>query len=200
MAIYNTINGKDVTPMGAQKKFLLDLLNTEKCKVQGSNFNGYGYTTWTRCYTLTRGDVRKYNSLQPQKETPKKSYEERKAAAYESWCKRLSKLTGISIEEAQTIANEKIEYHQEKIDEVQDRQYDRYSSQRQKLIDKMERTNPLRRIQDESHARAILAASDRHNNTNYDNLLNEGRELAKWGDIDRSEVKEYARTNMEGVV
>ena len=114
----------------------------------------------------------------------------------ENWAKRLAKLAEISIEEARTIAEEKIDYKQEKIDEIDGRQAEHYSSRRQSLLNKMQRANPLRRITDGEHAQAILAASNRHNNTDYDYLLDEGREKAKFGEIDRSEVREYARQAM----
>jgi len=197
MAIYNKINGKEVKPMGAQKKYLLNLLNTNKCIVKGSNYNGYGYTDWTRNYTLTPSEVRKYNSLAPKKQATKKSYEERNKEAYLAWCRRLSKLTGITIEEAQAIADEKLEYKQERINMLIDIDCERPSRMRGKLIAKLERENPLRRIEDVEHAYAIIAASNRHKNTNYEDKLEEARELAKWGDIDRSEVREYARINMQ---
>ena len=71
------------------------------------------------------------------------------------------------------------------------------SVRRGKLIAKMERENPLRYIKNEEHAQNILAASERHNNSDYEDKLEEGRELAASGDIDRAEVKEYARNNMQ---
>jgi hypothetical protein len=77
-----------------------------------------------------------------------------------------------------------------------ERRFERPSILRDRLIAKMERENPLRRIEDESHAQAIIAASNRHKNTNYEDKLDEARELAQRGDIDHSEVKEYARSNM----
>lgn len=40
-----------------------------------------------------------------------------------------------------------------------------------------------------------MEASDRHNNTDYEDKLAEGRELADIGIIDREEVREYAREN-----
>jgi hypothetical protein len=117
-------------------------------------------------------------------------------AAYDAWCKRLSKLTGITIEEARAIADEKLAYKQEKINMMIERSFDRPSRMRDKLIAKMERENPLRRIEDAAHAQAILEASNRHKNTNYEDKLDEARELAQRGDIDHSYVKEYARSNM----
>jgi hypothetical protein len=196
MATYNKINGQDAYPMGAQKRYLLNLLNTDKCSVQGINFNGYGYSDQVRNYTLSAEEVVEYNNLAPRKQTKKKSYEERMQVAYDSWCKRLSKLTGITIEEARVIADEKLAYKQDRINMMIERSFERPSIMRDRLIAKMERENPLRRIEDEAHAQAIIAASNRHKNTNYEDKLEEARELAKRGDIQPDEVKEYARTNM----
>jgi hypothetical protein len=56
----------------------------------------------------------------------------------------------------------------------------------------MKRENPLRKIENTEHAQRILAASNRHH-SGYDDRLEEGRHLAALGEIDRSEVREYAR-------
>jgi len=61
----------------------------------------------------------------------------------------------------------------------------------------MERENPLRRIENVDHAKAIIQASNRHNNSNYDSLLERYHADAEWGLIDRSEVRENARINMQ---
>jgi hypothetical protein len=193
MAIYNNVNGKDLVPMGKQKKYLLDLLNTESCTIKGSDWNGYGYTNKTRYYTLTRSQLIAFNKLKPKEivKKPKKTNEEIEI----EWAKRLAKLTDISVEDAKSIAREKQNYKIEKINEMIDKNCDRYSRMRDRLISKMERENPLRRIKDVEHARAILIAHDRHTNSNYESLLEEGRELAKFGEIERGEVKEFARSN-----
>lgn len=193
MAIFNKVNGKEVIPMGKQKKYLLDLINTESCTIIGFDFNGYGYTNKTRYYTLTRSQLIAYNKLKP-KETikkPKKTDEEIEI----EWANRLAKLTNISVEDAKSIAIEKQNYKIEKINEMIDKNCDRYSRMRDKLISKMERENPLRRIKNVEHAKAILIAHDRHTNSNYESLLEEGRELAKFGEIEKGEVKEFARKN-----
>ena len=92
------------------------------------------------------------------------------------------------------IAQEKIDYKIEQINMMEYRQSDeRYSKKRQSLINQMERANPLRRIEDEDHAQRILNASERHNNTNYENELDNARELAELGEINRGEVREHAR-------
>ena len=76
---------------------------------------------------------------------------------------------------------------------MEERQDDRYSRRRDSLIGKMRRENPLRRIEGEEHARAILAASERHNTTDYEYQLEHGREEATMGNIERDEVKNFAR-------
>jgi hypothetical protein len=76
------------------------------------------------------------------------------------------------------------------------RQGERYSIQREKLINKMRRENPLRRITDIDHAQAILTASHRHTQTNYENLLDEGRDLAASGNIEKGEIKGWAREQL----
>lgn len=160
---------------------------------QGS-YNGYGYDKLPLAVTLsTVADVRKFNKLckeidnAPIKEV--KSYAEKK----EDWCKRLVKLTEISIEEARQIAEEKEEYQEEQITKLEDRQIEHHSRKREVLINKIRRSNPLRYIRDSSHAYNILSASNRHKNTDYESRLEEGRELAQIGDIDKSEVRDYAR-------
>jgi hypothetical protein len=45
-----------------------------------------------------------------------------------------------------------------------------------------------------------MVANFRHNNTDYDNLLEIARDMAKEGEIDRSEVKEYARNNKQETI
>lgn len=156
-------------------------------------YNGFGYTKLPLAVTLsTIGEVRKFNKLcreienSPEK---KKSYAEKK----EDWCKRLIKLTNISIEEARKIADEKEEYQESQISELEYRQVEHYSKKRESLINKIRRSNPLRYIKDSEHAQNILAASHRHNYTDYEIRLKEGRELAQIGDIDKSEVRDYAR-------
>jgi hypothetical protein len=159
-------------------------------------WNGYGYTKLPKECDFPKLKIR--NFLKNDKKTVEKKPVRRRTQEEitESWCKRLAKLTGITIEEAQAIAQEKENYKFDKIQEMIERDNANPSIRRGKLIAKMERENPLRPINDESHAQAILAASERHNETDYESKLEEGREEAMLGNIDRSEVKEYARSNM----
>jgi hypothetical protein len=164
------------------------------------SYNGYGYEKLPLVASLeNEKDVKKMKSIlaeiEKNKEEKPKKKGKNQEEIIEAWAKRLSKLVEIDYEEAMNIAKEKIEYKEEKIAEVEERQTEHYSVKRQKLINKMYRENPLRRIIDECHARAIIAASDRHNYTDYEYLLEEGRELAMMGDIEKSEIKNYARKN-----
>jgi hypothetical protein len=111
--------------------------------------------------------------------------------------RRLVKLTAITEEEAKAIAEEKIAYKEKQIQMMEDRQAERYSIKREKLIAKMRRENPLRRIKDVAHAEAILQASFRHNCTDYESRLEEGRERALLGEIDQADIKGWARTHYQ---
>lgn len=114
-------------------------------------------------------EMRKFNKLKGELEgsntVAKPKTEEEKQA---EWISRLCRLTGISEDDAKEIAEEKLEYKCDQISMLEDRQAERYSVQREKLIRKIERSNPLRYIQNKEHALAILAASSRHTNTDYE--------------------------------
>lgn len=172
------------------KKNGLKLINPK------GEFNGYGYTKLP-LHVILENEVEQnlFNEIKKSlvvviKET--KTFDEIKSI----WAKRLSKLTNESLEDCLTIADEKLEYKESQIEKVEDKQAENYSSKREKLINKMKKENPLRRITDEAHAQAIISASNRHNSSDYESKLNQARELAKDGLIDKSEVKEYARQNI----
>lgn len=104
----------------------------------------------------------------------------------------------VSFEEAQTIAEEKVNYKNDRISAMVSRQFEQGNSiKRGKLIAKMERENPLRPIKNYDHALAIIAASNRHNSTSYDNLLQQAHDLERYGDIERGTAKEWAREQMK---
>lgn len=157
-------------------------------------WNGYGYQRLPQECKFPKVKIKNYLLKKSEIKKPKKirTYDD----TVNSWCRRLSKLTGITEDEAKKIAKEKEEYHQDRINDMIMRDNDRPSVRRGKLISKMERENPLRHIKNSEHAQAILAASDRHNNTDYDYQLEEAKEKAELGEIDRSEVREYARQHM----
>ncbi len=177
---------------------LKELLSGKPLMVNGYNCNGYGYQDHDYIYFLTKEEYKAYEALvgvKEEKEKKAKTDEEKKLEWASRLVKLLANIEDITLEEALEIADEKLEYKEEQIRAMEERQYERYSVQRSKLIRKMEKENPLRRIKDAEHAENILIASRRHNRTDYDRMLDEARELAREGEIDRSEVKEYARTH-----
>ena len=159
------------------------------------NWNGYGYADHDHFYLLARKDaLMLMEMIEEKKKRPRKTEDDIKKA----WARRLVRLTDdIDYETALAIAEEKLDYKVQKIDEMESRQDERYSVRRQKLIKKMRRENPLRPIKNAEHAHAILAASERHKNTNYESMLQEAHELAELGEIDRGEVQQYARQHIE---
>jgi hypothetical protein len=165
------------------------------------DYNGFGYERLPlACRIHDEAELKTFLKVKKELSTSKVekkflSPEEIKLA----WAKRLAKLTEIDIETAIIIADEKIEYHEDKVFEMIERDNAAPSIRRGKLISKMERENPLRYIKNAEHAFAILAASERHRSTNYEYLLEEARELAAIGDLDRNEVKEYARSNFQHI-
>lgn len=168
---------------------------------EGSNYNGYGYQDHTKMYLLSVKDGKTllemlHAKTENQKESKCLTDEEKKIA----WAKRLVKFVpDLELEEAIEIADEKLDYKDRQIDELENRQYKlRYSVKRDKLIDKIRRSNPLRRIEDKEHAERIMAASKRHNCTFYEGMLERGRRLADMGEIDYEDIKDYARTHMNG--
>lgn len=187
--IYNEINGIEATPQGAQKRFLLN----RKSDDIRSNYNGYGYKDTTRCYTLSDSELAEYHSLLPTKKREKFEICEEDRIA--TWARRLVKLTDISIEEATKIGQQKIKYHEDKIYDMKDRDIECPSKQRDRLIQKMERENPLRRIIDADHAQAILSAYNRHKKTDYEYQLEQAHEMEQFGELQKGSAREYARQN-----
>lgn len=177
-----------------------DLLNSKQheTKTLKSNFNGYGYQDTTYKYILNNDD---YNEIKLFIENKNKQKKDRKELTeeekIEKWSERLSKLTGISLEEAKKIAYEKIEYKENRYIEMIDNYNENPSKKNYQLANKIKNSNPLRYIEDKEHAENILIASKRHNNSNYEELIEEGKEMAKYGEIEYSEIKDYARNNYE---
>lgn len=85
----------------------------------------------------------------------------------DEWARSLVRKSknAVSFEDAKIIAEEKLKYKDDRIAAMWSRQDERYSIKREKLINKMQRENPLRRIIDYDHALAIIDASNRHNKT-----------------------------------
>lgn len=182
----------DFLNAGKVKKYVCDHAIAEHHR--NYEWNGYGYSDHDNFYLLSRKDAQTVkNMIADKNKRPQRTEEDIKKA----WARRLASLTNIDIESAMEIADEKLEYQQKKIYEMECRQDAHFSVMREKLIKKMYRENPLRRIENAEHAYAILAASNRHNFTDYDDRLAEARELAELGEIDRDDVKQYARHHME---
>ena len=186
------------------RKSLLGKLKTfvEEKKIEyrtyGANYNGYGYKDHYHEYYLTAKDGKAFlEPLNGKKATEKKvkSYEE----VRDEWAKSLVRKSkkAISFEDAQSIAEEKLKYKEDRIAAMWSRQDERYSIKREKLIEKMKRENPLRRIIDYDHALAIIDASNRHNKTSYDKLLQQAHELERYGEIERGTAKEWARQQIK---
>ena len=193
MAIYNFINNIEVWPEGKQKTFLLQLYKKNKCVEKGVNYNGYGYADKQRYYTLTENELNEYNALLINKKPVKVEKDPQLI-----WAKRLIKfIPEITLDEALLMAQDKIDYKKEKITELENQNAERFSMQREKLIKKMYRENPLRYIRDQEHAYWIMEADKRHNCTNYEATLKYARELAEVGNIEKSNVKIYARKNFK---
>jgi hypothetical protein len=153
----------------------------------------YFYRTTDKYVLVTPGQRQKLLALVEAKER-KASTPLTEEQKQEKWARRLANLTGISLEEAKHIAGEKIAYKRRQIDMMEGRESMwGHSVRRQKVIDKVERDNPLRRIEGEDHAQAILEASHRHRDTDYEERLKEGHELADCGLIEHEEVRESAR-------
>ena len=165
--------------------------------VYGSDYNGYGYTTDNFEYLLTVKDAKELLTMLDEAEEARRKAKKQPQTPEEkkvAWAKRLSTLTGVPLEECLDIAAEKLNYQIERINELVERQNERgWSDKRNKLIRKIERENPLRRIKDKSHAYNILAASVRHNSSDYESRLEEAKDLAADGEIDYEMVKRYAR-------
>ena len=167
-------------------------------RTYGANYNGYGYQNHYHEYYLTAKDGKTFvELLNGKKATEKKikSYEE----VRDEWARSLVRKSkkAISFEDAQSIAEEKLRYKDERIAAMWSRQDERYSIKREKLINKMQRENPLRRIIDYDHALAIIDASERHNKTSYDKFLQQAHELERYGEIERGTAKEWAREQIK---
>ena len=182
--------------LGKLKKFVEE--KKIEYRTYGDNYNGYGYQDNYHEYYLTAKDGKAFiELLNGKKATEKKIKSDEEIR--DEWARSLVKKSknAVSFEEAKTIAEEKLRYKDERIAAMWSRQDDGYSIKREKLINKMKRENPLRRIIENDHALAIIDASNRHNKTSYDKLLQEAHELARYGEIERGTAKEWAREQIK---
>ena len=182
--------------LGKLKTFVED--KKIEYRTYGANYNGYGYKDRYYEYYLTAKDGKSFLELLNGKNTTTKKVKSDEEVRDE-WARSLVRKSkkAISFEDAQSIAEEKLRYKDERIDAMWSRQDERYSVKREKLINKMQRENPLRRIIDYDHALAIIDASERHNKTSYDKFLQEAHELERYGEIERGTAKEWARQQIK---
>ena len=165
----------------------------------GDNYNGYGYQDHYHDYYLNAKDGKAFiEMLDGKKKVVKKvkTWED----VRDAWARSLVRKSenAVTFEEAQQMAEEKVDYKNDRISAMISRQSERGDSvKRGKLIAKMERENPLRPIRDYDHALAIISASKRHNNTAYDNLLGEAHDMERYGDIEPGTAKEWAREQIK---
>lgn len=165
----------------------------------GDNYNGYGYQERYHDYYLNAKDGKAFvEMLDGKKKVVKKvkTWED----VRDAWARSLVRKSenAVTFEEAQQMAEEKVDYKNDRISAMISRQSERGDSvKRGKLIAKMERENPLRPIRDYDHALAIISASKRHNNTAYDNLLSEAHDMERYGDIEPGTAKEWAREQIK---
>ena len=167
-------------------------------RTYGENYNGYGYQDHYHEYYLTAKDGKAFlELLNGKKKTEKKIKSDEEVR--DEWARSLVKKSdnAVTFEDAKIIAEEKLRYKDDRIAAMRSRQYERYSVKREKLINKMQRENPLRRIIDYDHALAIIDASNRHNKTSYDKFLQEAHELERYGEIERGTAKEWAREQIK---
>ena len=164
----------------------------------GDNYNGYGYQNHYHEYYLTAKDGKAFIELLNGKKTTAKKVKSDEEVRDE-WARSLVRKSknAVTFEEAKIIAEEKLKYKEDRIAAMWSRQDERYSVKREKLINKMQRENPLRRIIDYDHALAIIDASERHNKTSYDKFLQEAHELERYGEIERGTAKEWAREQIK---
>lgn len=167
-------------------------------RTYGANYNGYGYQDRYHEYYLTAKDGKAFIELLNGKKTTAKKVKSDEEVRDE-WARSLVRKSknAVTFEDAQSIAEEKLKYKDERIAAISSRQDERYSIKREKLINKMQRENPLRRIIDYDHALAIIDASERHNKTSYDKFLKQAHELECYGEIERGTAKEWAREQIK---
>lgn len=132
-------------------------------------------------------------AAKPKKESKKEPKDKRLR-----WAERLARLTGISVEEALEIAKAKEDYHAECILDLENRQCNDFSRRREKIIRTKERENPLRRIEDEDHAEAILYAHARHTDTDYEDYLAAANDLVIRGHLTHDDKRGWARAMAQG--
>lgn len=165
------------------------------CKNPTGEWNGYGYEQLPLAVIIfSVGQMRVFNKIKKEVNAKRaKVASKPKPDPKIQWAKRLSKLTGLNLEECLQIADEKLAYKNSQIDKLFKRQEERYSVKRDKLIAKIANSNPLRYIKDEDHAQAIINASSRHH-SDYQEKLDLVHEYEERGIIEKGHAQELARS------
>ena len=162
---------------------------------EDSNFNGYGYADHTYRYLLRYSDAIAVKHMLEERVGKKKVRTEEENV--QTWVRQMSKYVDTPDETLEIIAREKLGYKAHQIQELEERQQERgYSVRRQVIIDRVRRSNPLRRVESPEHANRILAAHNRHTQTNYEAQLTAAHRKEWWGDMVPGQAREYARTTM----
>jgi len=122
-----------------------------------------------RIFKDLKNKLSAYRMLKLQEQYKDKSY-------LEIWVMQLSRLSGISEEEAKKIALEKIKYQNNQvINQIQENE-NSFCQDRLQLIEHRINTNALPPLVDSAHARRIIDAYVRHK-SNYEELLKEDKKI-----------------------
>jgi hypothetical protein len=185
---------------------IIKAINSEYSHDLLGKWNGYGYERLGKHLLTTnfKETLKALRKLLKNSEIKKEKKEIDPQTKIQKWAERLAKLTNISIDEALIIAQEKIDYKIEKLYDSVNYQCSgwkipAWQKKAQKKLDSIneDESKALDRIEDEEHGRLILVASNRHNNSNYEDKLEEARELVAMGELDRVDVQDYARREMQ---
>lgn len=197
------------TTLSLKQINIIKFINPQFSETKYGEYNGYGYENlgkWllAKNYDIVLKVLKKLlkNNVKVIKEKKEVTEEEK----IEKWAKRLAKFTNISVDNAILIAEEKIEY---KIDKLFDAvnyecsgwKIPSWQKKAERDYDKIagafgDRSKALDRIKDEEHAQAILIASKRHKESNYEAKLEEAKELVLSGELDKVDVQDWARKNI----
>ena len=203
----------------AKKAIKLDLranniikaINPEFSHDLTGEWNGYGYTKLGKhLLSAHYAEVKKeLKKLLKKAVYGKWRYKEEKTEEkIQKWAERLAKLTLITLDEALDIAYEKIEFKVDKLFDSMNYECSgwkipAWKKKAERDYDRIagiggDRSKALDRIEDEGHAQAILIASRRHNLSDYDEKLQEAKELLVSGELnDKVDIKDWARQNMK---
>lgn len=148
-------------------------------------WNGYGFAN------LGKGIEKSIKTTRFINRFFSKTNEVKETESREAKLKRFIIDEGYDEEDAEEIVQEKISYKQQQLNKMYERQNENPSTERAKLIKQMERKPAIYNVS-RSYAKACIEASKRHS-AFYESYLEEAREKAFMGEIEKEEVKYYAR-------